>query len=364
MAMYKDTALPGGGADSGFGAGPPLALYDFIGQKAQQTSHAYNCNMPILGEEEEEEEKREDGSAAWCHNAAAMPPRASSSQEEENATAYTEIQAEIPRRRSYDSQGNSQPQLSRTETRPHIAQRETFPRSAAKRPNWLTIRYPTVPSRSNQAQLDAWVSGWSAAVGALGDETYCACAESTAANLARRSSSSSLNSQAGKNQTPLAGTDRPGRHRHRRRHQDVTAAVAAEGPWGVSFVCPHCSREPEPTVIPEQDFVFPPASGPGRMVLKCKLVWKRIVGRTVRRQSPDKLRCGAGLPGDASFLPGGALYDAEDGDDENEGEVDLDRLSASSRRGRAGVDIAERQARLRRAQRLLRKGAAAPMEPG
>ncbi|KAJ9138973.1 hypothetical protein NKR19_g7660 [Coniochaeta hoffmannii] len=395
--MYKDMALPGGGASS-YSTGPPLALYDLIGQKGPPISYAYSCDMSVLGEEDEEEQGHSTVPSDR-HNAAAAPPsHGSDRREEKEDTAQEEqkpIRDEPSQQRVEDTktdtrlQNTQPPQPPPLETRPEITQRETFPLASARRPNWQTIRYQTVPGRAHKAQLEAWVGGWSAAVSELGDETYCACADSTAAR--RRSSSSSSSSLGGKDHHPEKKHQRKSAATHRgllRQRSDGgregRAAAGAAAPAGVSFVCRNCARQPSPAVIPDQEFAFPPAGGAGRMAMRCKLVWKRIVGRASRRQcpGPDEQLGGGGAAGgleDTAARPVsptplsqaqqggyGGDYDEEDDDDE---EVDIYRLSDNSSRGgggggRAGNDIAERLARLNRAQRLLRKGSRGMREAG
>jgi len=89
----------------------------------------------------------------------------------------------------------------------------------------------------------------------------------------------------------------------------------------------------------------------------------------VRRQSPDKQgrvrRDGRSANTPISQTGGHGGYD--EADDEDDDEVDIDKLSQSSRDARVrrvGDDIAERQARLRRAQRLLRKESRKMREAG
>lgn len=363
--MYKDMAVA-----SSYGTGPPLALYDLIGQKAPPISYAYSCDMSIVGEEDEQEP--EDDTVPPYHSTPIPPPPHASMSHEGDTTQESQTRTEMPQQHHPEEiQSDAQPQHplpSTTEIRPPITQRETFPQTSSKRPNWQTMRYQTTPGRAHKAQLEAWVSGWSAAVGELGDETYCACADGHSS------------SPPG---TPSRRDD--GKEQTERGRQKADATTSGSGPRaggvGVSFVCRNCSRQPSPAVIPDQEFVFPPAAGgpAGRMALRCKLVWKRIVDKTVRRRSsPDNLggEDGGGRggleDGRAANAPVsqaggyGGGYDEED-DEEDDDEVDVDGLSRSSREGgapRGGDDIAERQARLRRAQRLLRKGSAGMREAG
>ena len=194
-------ALPGGGASS-YSTGPPLALYDLIGQKGPPISYAYSCDMSVLGEEDEEDQGH--SAAPSSHNAAAATPSPHEpdrrdEQADTTRDEPTPIRDQAPppqQQRQVEDTTDTQPQPTQPpqppplETRPEITQRETFPPASARRPNWQTIRYQTVPGRAHKAQLEAWVSGWSAAVSELGDETYCACADN-AANRRFSSSSSS-----------------------------------------------------------------------------------------------------------------------------------------------------------------------------
>ncbi|OIW35045.1 hypothetical protein CONLIGDRAFT_39764 [Coniochaeta ligniaria NRRL 30616] len=365
--MYKDMALLGGGASS-YSAGPPVALYDLILQKESPMSYAYSCDMSIVGEEE-----REDDTVPSYHSAASPPPPigAPDSDEEDNAHGPG-TQDETPDRSAgytYEAEGDCQPgQLSRPQTpgRPQITQRETYPQTA-KRPNWQTIRYQTMPGRAHRVQLEAWVSGWSAAVGELGDETYCACADSTAAAAPDDCSPPPPGGGRRRNSDRGAGADaETGRGRRREEDATTTTPTSSRPDLVASVVCHNCSRQPSPSVAPDQDFVFPPSTGAGKMALKCRLVWQKIVGRTVGRQGSDKQGRTTGRDnfGAAnaytSQTVGHGGYDKEDyyEDDDEDDEVDVDKLSRSSKEGhvrRVRDDIAERQARLRRAQRLLRK---------
>lgn len=394
--MYKDMTLSGGGAST-YSHGPPLALYDLIGQKEAPVPYAYSCDMSIVGEEDE----REDDTVPSYHTVVSPPPpiggasdgsgRDDDDLDLDNSHHGPETQDEETPRQSGGFERSHQPgrgQRTGPDTdaaRPRITQRETFPQTPTKRPNWQTIRYQTMPGRAHRAQLDAWVGGWSAAVGELGDETYCACADSTAAAAgdARRSSPRPTMSRNGKYlvekiSSELVGTrrssgtshrevvvDNRGRQTEEEEEEEDATVPPARLSIPVASVCHNCCHLPSPPVAPDDEFVFPPAGGAARVALACKLAWRRIVGRASGRQGP----AASPRPVVADALPvsqgGGGRrgydnkeeYDEEDYDNDDE-EVDVDKLSLSSRGSRTrGVDIAERQARLRRAQRLLRKAA-------
>jgi hypothetical protein len=105
--------------------------------------------------------------------------------------------------------------------------------------------------------------------------------------------------------------------------------------------CHNCSRQPSPLIAPGEDFVF--STGPNRIVLRCKVVLKSIFGG--RRQLNLKT---------CEQQPV-LRWEGEEKMDEDDDEVNLDQLSRSSKGlKRPGEDIAERRARLRRAQKLLR----------
>jgi hypothetical protein len=386
MLMYHDMALPGG-ATSSYGTGPPLALYDLIGQKGASVSYAYSCDMSVLGEEEEAAQKNDDVVViSKLQSTTSLPAHERGSHEDKHTTQDPSTVPDKVHQRSQTSDDSyTQPTLPQIlshpnldEARPPITQRETFPQPS-KRPNWQMIRYQTTPGRAHKAQLEAWVSGWSAAVGELGDDTYCACADSVALPRSHGGASDRPPSPAvtlTRDEKDLVqiqpggggvGGGRLGLPRGRARQHGGLGQPRRS----VSFVCHNCARQPSPAVIPDHhELVLPPASGAGRVAMKCKLAWRRIVDRAVRRpsQSPDKLRNGVqedDRPGSTTPLSrgvglgggddGGYDHDNED-DDDNDDEVDLDKLSRSSEGDRrAGHDIAERQARLRRAQRLLRK---------
>lgn len=358
--MYHDLAMSTGGA-SAFSSGPPLALYDLISsQKAAPMSYAYSCDMSVLGEEDEEQQ--ENGPS---DQSAASPPLPASESHDRNTIhdPTTTAAASYPmlNQLSGDTLGNSilHPP-SNTEIRPRITQRETFPQTA-KRPNWQMIRYQTAPGRADKEKLDAWIGGWSESIGELGDETYCACADST---VAASSSRSSLHLHEHKTREYPVTVGTVGTEKITTASDPDCADTSAETPPLVSFMsCPNCLRQYSPAVIPDADFAFPPASGAGKMALKCKLVWKKIFDRTVyrRQDSPKKHERATDTPVSQTALRGAGYGEGEDEDEE---ELDVDKLSASSGEGRAGDGIAERQARLRRAQRLLRKESRKMREAG
>ncbi|KAH8905604.1 hypothetical protein BR93DRAFT_811810 [Coniochaeta sp. PMI_546] len=361
--MYKDMALSGGGAST-YAAGPPVALYDLIGQKEVPVSYAYSCDMSAVGEEEEEE--REDDTVPSYHTAVSpSPPIGAYGSDEAGDSHGSKTRDETPdQARREGAWGDSR--LShpfQAETRPQITQRETFPQTA-KRPNWQTIRYQTMPGRAHKVQLEAWVSGWSNAVWELWDETYCACADSTAAPDGRPSPPATMSRDSsypkGRGDDSTSTNTGTAETERGRQKGDATAAPTSEPrPDVVASVCRNCSRQPSPNIPPDQEFVLPPTSGVAKMALMCKLAWRRILDRTGSRQSPDRQGRGpdSDMPATTPISQAGGHggYDEEDDED---GEVDVDKLSRSSKDGhvrRAGDDIEERQARLRRAQRLLRK---------
>ncbi|KAB5536568.1 hypothetical protein GE09DRAFT_1226626 [Coniochaeta sp. 2T2.1] len=374
MAMYADAALSGGGAST-FGTGPPpLALYDLIGQKDSPVSYAYSCDMSAVGEEadagEEDEKAREEGNSTHYTSGPPPPPQRHPSRGRDDAHEQQQPNDAPTRPTSYTQPPPSPPPPTTDHTRPPISQSQTFPQPSPKRPtDWQTIRYMTVPGRAHKAQLEAWVGGWSESVGELGEETYCACADSTAATT-ESSSTPPLTREASR--ADVDSKLKGGLQQPQHEEQKETEMGGRKGPGpgpGVSFTCRNCSRQPSPALIPDQDLVFPPASGAGRVAMKCKLVWKRIVGRTVRGKSvsPADARgrgSGQGQPANGAHTPNlsqtadkGGGYDVDEDEDEDadDEEVDIDKLSLSSKERRAGDDIADRQARLRRAQRLLRK---------
>jgi hypothetical protein len=230
-----------------------------------------------------------------------------------------------------------------------------------------------MPGRAHKAQLEAWVSGWSADIGELGDETYCACADSTAAADGRHSPPLTQETPEMTRTKRWLGERRSasdcGAESERgRQKEDATATPTSARSNPIPTVCQNCSRQPSPSITPDQEFVFPPTSGVEKIALRCKLVWKKIVDSAVRRQSPDKQGRGrdndrpANTPISQAGEHGG--YDEEDDEDD---EVEVDKLSGSSKDGavrRVGDDIAERQARLRRAERLLRKESRKMREAG
>ncbi|KAB5580731.1 hypothetical protein GE09DRAFT_1213172 [Coniochaeta sp. 2T2.1] len=375
MAMHADAALSGGGAST-FGTGPPpLALYDLIGQKGSPVSYAYSCDMSVVGEEAEDEDKeeaQEEGNNTHNTSEPPPPPQRHPSPPAHGSDDAHEQQPHIdtPTRPSADLTRYTQPPPPPPPpptdySRPPISQHQTFPQPSPKRPtDWQRIRYMTVPGRAHKAQLEAWVSGWSESVGELGEETYCACADSTATTT---ESSSTLPLTREASRADVDNKQKGGLQQQPQHEEQKEIETGRK--TGVSFTCRNCARQPSPAIIPDQELVFPPASGAGRVAMKCKLVWKRIVGRTVLRGggkslTPDQGRKGQGHPADAdtpniSQTAGGGGYDVDDGADDDEDaddeEVDIDKLSLSSKGRRAGDDIADRQARLRRAQRLLRK---------
>jgi hypothetical protein len=372
MDLYKDMTLSGGpcGATT-YNPSPLLALHDFIGQNAAPIS-SYAYSMSVLREEDEEEQYEQPS----FHNE--LPPPQDNN-EVNNHNPYQEGRPEEePIPPNHQDEDEAQPNGGRPSpdatTRPQPTHWKTAPQTTTKRPNWQTIRFQSLPGKhGDKTQLEAWIGGWSAAVGELGDETYCACADSTVV-APIGGECSSITSEQGKRKkewlSECRGSDDTQTDRGRRREQEEEQI-----PRPISFaLCRTCSRQPSPAIVPDQEFSFGPTSGTGKIALRCRVVWRSIVGRLVGRQQQrsDVVRHGEregpGLKNSTAVSQTQQRdygYD-EEGDDDDE--VDVDKLSRSSGEGgqirRAGDAIAEKRARLRRAQRLLSKGSRGFSEPG
>lgn len=351
MDLYKDLALPAGHSPP-----PLLALHDFLGQKAPSVPYGYTHDMVTVKEEEEPAE--DDGEVPSFHSEPVVW-----AQEEKSGRHHGDQPVTPPIiLPNISSQSNASstttPQQQQVTRRP--------------RPNWQTIRYQTLPGKGDKARLAEWVAGWSADIGELGQETYCACADSvTAAAPSAQTSTQPLPSPShttGKKRGKGGGEATLADEPETDRSSSVSSSSSSAGSTGTAptthtnTVCSNCSRLPSPAIVPDQDYFFSSHSGGGGLIVRCKVVFKTVMGGFMgggkkKQQQQQQGVWARNLPAASATNMGWRHTQAtppyEGEEEEDEEEVDIDRLSRSSR---AGDEIADKRARLRRAQRLLNKG--------
>lgn len=361
MDLYHADALSSGPT---YNPAPILALHDFLDQKVPAYSYTHTSRgMGTLMEEDEEEYEDEDDKiviSPMDSNSQQHSQDSSSATQQETMGRYLDMAPP----QGLEQPPRTPPQLtSRSKSSPADLPRLSPPR----RPNWQTIRYQTMPGRTDKDKLAAWIGGWSDDIEQLGDETYCACADSTASpadadalpTLKIKKKKSFMNPTAGakrnrKNYRVMVEDDSnntrssTGKEPREDTLTTPTTPEADRPKKRVDFaVCQNCARHPSPAIAPDADFVM--SSGTNRVVLRCKVVWRSIFGG--RQQKPVL---------DQSTKKQWEEQSAGDDGGNEEEDVDIDALSRSSKGfRRPGEDIAERQARLRRAQKLLKGNAAA-----
>jgi hypothetical protein len=384
--MHEDImSVSSGRPASPYDPTPLLALHDFLDQKVPTYTHSYSRDMGTLVEEDEEQDSEDEVVISPINNRQELGGNESTtSQPQQQAPDWQKLSRPrlitTPRYKEtkvVQTQRANQDHLPQPMSRSKSSPADIPKTSPPRRPNWQTIRYQSVPGRTNKDNLAAWIEGWSEDIGQLGDEAYCACADSTACPrehdtppaLKMKKKKSFRNSTAcseKRDRKNYQVMDEVPNHDSRESSSagaDVRNFVASSTPElpdaGVTLkakkqvgfaICQNCSRQPSPLVAPGEDFVF--STGPNRIVLRCKVVLKSIFGG--RRQL--KLNTFGQQPI--------SQWVGEEKMDEDDDEVNLDQLSRSSKGlKRPGEDIAERRARLRRAQKLLR-GDTAPVAAG
>lgn len=188
-AMHEDAmSISSGRPASPYDPTPLLALHDFLDQKVPIYTHSYSRGMGTLVEEDEEEDSEDEVVISPMNNRQELGRNESTTnQPQEEARDQQKLSRPklvttlryqetnyVPLRQTNQDQP-PQP-MSRSRSSPADIPQTCPPR----RPNWQTIRYQSVPGRTNKDKLAAWIEGWSEDIGQLGDEAYCACADSTA----------------------------------------------------------------------------------------------------------------------------------------------------------------------------------------
>lgn len=358
MDIYNDTALLGASSPH---SPLPLALHEFLGYRAPPVtySYAHSCDMSIATDE------RTPSSAA-SHRVSG-PGRSG----EGHVQIHMRNQPpHIMGARLEAGVGGEHGQ----EQQDQPPKGALFVAVSIPPLNWQAMRSQVGPGKNEKAKQTAWIHGWSAAVGALGDKTYCACPDmpmslgsnptppgtpkgkdSLSAKVSRKDGlrgkgdrvASILGSrQAG--QLPLPGKVEP----------CTTSTSTIRSDQSPSLVCRTCSRLPSPAILPAEDSNSFRGSS-NKIIQKGKGILKNLVDKFRNRTHGNS----AQPPGEKTAIipapPHPPLQD-DKGEDEDEEIYDINQLSSQSsrkalHRPRPGADIGPRQARLKRAQMLLSK---------
>lgn len=389
---------------------PPIALHDFLGQKAPSLIVSYHYTYDAMSRSTEgEEPSRSEGVmstqqerliSSLDQNGLSSRPdspswRSSALSSRQNQPTPLEQSAENGDEGYHHRQQQQSAEGHLEEPSRHLSSL-SLPVGPGPS-NWQDWRRQLSSSREDSAKAAYWIRGWSMSVSEYGAEAFCGCGDSL---VVPEMSSPSVTTSAATNKTfrvKMKGLTRGIRNRrasssysHKQGQKangkgEVATSVAADPKEKAlpptPVVCPSCGRPFIPATEPDDDWGDDETSKSSGLPGWVKGVLKRFpghgheqndgsttdlasglvnLGRTNVVSEGGARKAPAPLPGTLKTGPRRegdhplAEYLASDEDDN--GEVDPDQLSSSSdAKGKVDRAIAERKARLRRAQMLLAK---------